>query len=60
MFTETFNKMDIFAPGLKNLDIFEEFFHHKYFDYFYQTEVQILQSSCKLHTCVLFPTALHF
>ena len=45
MFTETFNKMDIFAPGLKNLDILEEFFHHKYFDYFYQTEVQILGSS---------------
>ena len=35
MFTEAFNKMDIFALGPKNLDILEEFFHHKYFDYFF-------------------------
>ena len=31
--------MDIFALGPKNLDILEEFFHHKYFDYFYQTKI---------------------
>ena len=26
VFTETFNKMDIFAPGQKNLDIFRGIF----------------------------------